>query len=160
MGDVLVLIPIVCSLGLFAMIAVIAIAGSNSRKEQAKIHADVQTKLIDKFGSAPEFITFLSSPAGRQFMVGAEAGTKLMARDRILRGVRSATVLSCLGLAFFLIAALGFERDMYFPGFILLGLGGGYLISTIVMVRLSKSWGLFEERAPEPPAYPPAPLSS
>ena len=153
MDGTLVLIPIVISLGLFAMIAAIVIAGTSAKKQRVKLQTEVQNRLIDKFGSAPEFIAFLSSPAGREFMAGFESQPRLAARDRILRGVRSATVLSCLGLAFLLIALFGISSDMYIPGFILLGLGGGYILSTVLMTRLSKSWGLIEDH-PRAPAVP------
>jgi hypothetical protein len=150
MNEIYVLIPIVISLGLFAMIAAIVISSTSAKKQRVKMMADVQNRMIDKFGSAPEFITFLSSPAGREFMAGFESQPRLAARDRILRGVRSATVLTALGLAFFLLAALGIERDMYVPGVLLMGLGGGYIVSTLLMTRLSKSWGLIEESREAP----------
>jgi hypothetical protein len=144
MDGVLVLIPIVCSLGLFTMITVIAIAWSSSKKQQTKIRADVQNRLIDKFGSAPEFIAFLSSPQGREFMGGFESAPRLMARERILRGIKSATVLSCLGLAFS-VMSFWVEKDLIVPGLILLALGGGYIVSSILTAKLSKSWGLLDD---------------
>ena len=147
-STMIALIPIVTSLALFAMIVIIAISNNNSRKERARMQADVQNRLIDKFGSAPEFINFLASPAGRSFMNGFEAQPRLMAGDRILRGVKAATVLSFLGIAFLIIAAVE-ERELLIPGFILLGLGGGYVFSSILMVRLSRSWGLMDAKHPE-----------
>ena len=153
MQAVAIFVPIVCSLGLFTMIAIISISSANARKEKARIQADVQNRLIDKFGSAPEFIAFLSSPAGREFMGAFESQPRLNARDRILRGIRTATVLSFLGLAFTLLSIFH-ERDMIVPGLILLGLGVGYVISSILMMRLSKAWGLLDEKhgVSDPPA--------
>lgn len=154
MEAVAILVPIVCSLGLFTMLAVIFVSSANARKQQTRMQTDVQSKMIDKFGTAPEFIAFLSSPAGHEFMGKFEAQPRLNARNRILRGVRTATILGFLGLAFTILAIFN-DRDFVVPGLILLGLGGGYVVSSILMLRMSKAWGLLDDQQPTvsgPPA--------
>lgn len=137
-------IPIVCSIGFFATVCVVAVSMANTRRERARYQAEVQTRMIDRFGSAPEFISFLNSKEGRVFMNAFETQPRMAARDRILGGIRTATVLMFLGLAFAILAFME-ERAMIIPGLILLGLGVGYVASTVLMLRLSKSWGLLDD---------------
>lgn len=142
MDGILILIPITISLAFFATIATIWISTNNTRRRRAQLQAEVQNRLIDRFGTAPELIAFLSSTAGREFMGDIERQPRREAGDRILKGVRSATVLSCVGLAFCLLAFVEHERGWAIPGLILLALGGGYILSSVLTLRLSKSWGL------------------
>lgn len=140
----IVAIPIVGSIGFFLTICVIAVSVSNTRRERARYQAEVQTRMIDRFSSAPEFVTFLSSKEGREFMQTFETQPRLAARDRILKGIRTATVLSFLGFAFVVISFME-DRTLIIPGLVLLGLGLGYVASTVLMMRLSKEWGLLDD---------------
>src|SRR5215210_5365894 len=100
MDDSLMFMPIIVSLGFFAMVVWIVWLGTNSKNRRAQAQADVQSKLIERFGSAKEFIEFLQSPAGRQFVTGVEVTSNLYARDRIISGFGKGVVLSLLGLGF------------------------------------------------------------
>jgi hypothetical protein len=138
-------IPILISLGFFAMMIFIFYFNAKSRSDRVRYQAEVQARLIDKFGNGPEFVTFLQSPQGRQFMGEIESAPKLMTQDRMLSGIRNATVLTFLGLAFIILSFARYgERGMIFPGLILLALGLGYLVSVILTKRLSREWGMFE----------------
>jgi hypothetical protein len=140
----MVLIPIICSLGFFFMVVAIVFFATQSRSQRARYHAEVQTKLIDRFGTAPELVTFLQSSEGRHFLGAVEAAPKYLAGDRILAGVRKAVVLSFLGAGFLLLCIPESTRSEAFivAGGVLLALGLGYFVSTVVSFRLSKSWGL------------------
>src|SRR5689334_13302091 len=73
---------------------------TRARQRRAEVQAEVQTKLIDRFGSAPELIDFLQSPAGRQFVTGVQGVPGALARERIMTGFTRSIVLSMLGFAF------------------------------------------------------------
>ena len=75
------------SLGSFAMIATIVWLGVHAKNRKATLQAEVQTRLIDKFSNAPEFVDFLNSDTGKQFLTGIDKMPQLMARDRIVGGV-------------------------------------------------------------------------
>jgi len=138
-------IPILISLGFFAMMIAFFYFSSKSKSDRVRYQAEVQARLIDKFGNGPEFVTFLQSPQGRQFMGEIESAPKLMTQDRMLSGIRNATVLTFLGMAFIILSFARYgERGMIFPGLILLALGLGYLVSVILTKRLSREWGMFE----------------
>src|ERR1700741_4387461 len=82
------------SLGSFAMVAFIVFLGVHAKNRKATLQAEVQTRLIDKFSNAPEFVDFLNSDTGKQFLSGIDKMPKLMARDRIVGGVSRGLILS------------------------------------------------------------------
>jgi hypothetical protein len=151
MNDVAVsLIPIVTTLGLFSMIVAIVIANARSRQRQAELNAEVQTRLIDRFGSAPELINFLQTPEGQKFLgSGPNSGAAVSAQDRIIRSMGKAVVLTLLGAAFLLICLWPETRNegFFIAGCILAMLGIGYFLSAIVSLKLSRNWGLIEQRS-------------
>jgi len=136
--------PIIVSLGFFAMVVWIVWLGTNSKNRRAQAQVEVQTKLIERFGTAKEFIEFLQSPAGRQFVTGVEVTSNLYARDRIVSGFGKGIVLSLLGMGFLAIWIFDDNRGFLYPGFILLGLGAGFFLSTLLTIKLSKSYGLID----------------
>ncbi len=142
------LIPVLISLGSFTMVVFIVFFISRARLAKARYQAEVQSKLIEKFGTAPELVTFLHSEEGREFLGIVEAAPRQAAGERLLSGVRKAIVLSFLGVAFLLLCIPESVRNDGFmiAGFVLLALGVGHFVSTLVSVRLSRSWGLVESK--------------
>ena len=82
MEDGFMFMPMVISLGFFAMIVWIVWLGTNAKNRRAQVQADVQAKLIERFSTSKEFIEFLQSPAGQRFVSGVEVSTAIYARDR------------------------------------------------------------------------------
>ena len=142
--DEMMWMPMIVSIGFFAMIVWIVSLSTSAKNRRAQMQAEVQTKLIERFGSAKEFIEFLQSPAGRQFVTGVEVTSTLYARDRIINGFGKGIVLSLLGLGFLAITLFGGAHGLIYPGFILLGLGVGFFLSTLLTIKLSKSNGLID----------------
>lgn len=73
-------IPVIGMLTSTAMVVLIVYFVAKSRQRRAELQAEVQTRLIDRFGTAPELIEFLQSPAGQQFVSGVQSAPALMAR--------------------------------------------------------------------------------
>jgi len=137
------------SLGSFAMVATIVWLGVHSRNRKATLQAEVQTRLIDKFSNAPEFVAFLNSDTGKQFLTGIDKMPQLMARDRIVGGVSRGVIMMLLGMAFLAIwIADDWNRGFMYPGFILAGLGIGFFISTLISLKMSQRFGLIGDDAP------------
>jgi len=137
-------IPIVTSVGFYIMVTIIVTANIRGKSERAKAQADVQAKMIERFGTAPEFIEFLRTAEGKQVMGTIEKTQERNALDRVVGGFSRATILAFLGLGFL---AINFFEDTRFSGFIiagfiLLGLGLGFVFSSLVALRLSRNWGL------------------
>ncbi len=145
MNESFMIMPVVVSLGFFGMIVWIVSLSTSAKNRRAEAQAEVQTKLIERFGTSKEFIEFLQSPAGRQFVTGVELQASSYARDRIVGGFSKGIVLSLLGIGFLAIWLVGGGFGWIYPGFILLGLGAGFFLSTIVSIKLSKTYGLIDQ---------------
>src|SRR4051812_37113329 len=148
MDGAVILIPIIISITFFAMVAFIVWASTNAKNRRASLQADVQTRLIDKFSNAPEFVDFLNSDTGKQFLTGVDKMPQLMARDRIVGGVSRGVIMMLLGAAFIAIWIADSNIGFMYPGFILLGLGIGFFISTLISLKMSQRFGLIGEDAP------------
>jgi hypothetical protein len=131
-------IPIVGIISSSAMVVLVVYFVSRGRARRAEVQAEVQTRLIDRFGSAPELIEFLQSPSGRQFVHGVQSAPAMLTRERILSGFTRSIVLSMLGAAF-LGLTFFYDNDFAVPASILFSLGIGYLIATFVSWRLSRN---------------------
>jgi hypothetical protein len=144
MEDELMFMPMIVSLGFFAMVVWIVWLGTAAKNRRAQMQAEVQTKLIERFGSAKEFIEFLQSPAGRQFVTGVEVSSAAYARDRMASGFGKGVVLAMLGFGFLAITLFGGAHGLIYPGFILLGLGVGFVLATLISIKFSRSYGLID----------------
>jgi hypothetical protein len=150
MDGALILIPITISITFFGMVAFIVWAGTNAKNRRAALQADVQTRLIDKFSNAPEFVDFLNSDTGKQFLTGVDKMPQLMARDRIVGGVSRGVIMMLLGAAFIAIWIADSNIGFMYPGFILIGLGIGFFISTLISLKMSQKFGLIGNDTPTP----------
>ena len=133
-------IPIVGSVSLFSMIAFIVWVGARKRQREVEAITQVQTKMLDKFGSAAEFVDFLRSGEGLKFLQGF-AVERRSAAEKLFGTIRTGIVLAFLGLAFLSLAGFTHEdpQDFLIPGIILLALGAGFLVSAFVASRMSRS---------------------
>src|SRR5712691_11115545 len=148
MDSVYVLIPIIGTIMFFSTVIFVVWASVHAKNRKATLQAEVQTRLIDKFSNAPEFVDFLNSDTGKQFLSGIDKMPKLMARDRIVGGVSRGLILTLLGAAFIGIWIADSNVGFMYPGFILVGLGIGFFISTLVSLKLSQKFGLIGNDAP------------
>jgi hypothetical protein len=133
---VLVWIPIVAMAGSFAMVVAIVWLGARSKQRRAELRANVQMKLIDKFGSSAEFVQFLESPSGQQFL----EQPKRVTRDRALGAITGALICTFIVLAFLGCAFIFGDPGFYVPAFILTGIGIALFISSAISWRMTKQW--------------------
>lgn len=148
-----ILIPVISVAGFYVTVAIVVWTVVHGRQRRAEMRAEVQSRMIDKFSAAPEFVQFLQSEAGKLFVATFEEVPRAHARNRIMGGVTRSVVLSILGLGFLAIC-LTEARDEGFiiAGCILLALGIGYVIATFLTYRMSKNWGLLDPQLPGPDA--------
>ncbi|HVR38273.1 MAG TPA: hypothetical protein VMU84_04205 [Thermoanaerobaculia bacterium] len=140
------LVPIFTSFASFGMVCFVVWTISRNRSMRARMQAEVQTRLIERFGTAPELVEFLKSPEGKSFVGDIERMPRYAAGDHILGGLRKGIVVALLGLGFLAVYAFWPNLGMLIPGFLLLTLGLGFAISTFVSIRLSRSWGIFPKK--------------
>lgn len=133
-------IPISAILSSSAMVVLVVFFVTRGRQRRVEVQTEMQSRLIDRFGSAPELVEFLHSPAGRQFVQGVQTAPAVLTRERILGGFTRAIVLTSVGSAFVLLTFM-FDDGFAVPAAILTSLGIGYLLSTILAYKLS---GKFE----------------
>ncbi|MCU1227291.1 MAG: hypothetical protein JWO97_175 [Acidobacteria bacterium] len=141
-------IAIVSMVGFYATVAIIITAITRSKQRRTELQTQVQSKLIDRFGSAPELIDFLQSDAGHQFVEGFHNAPRYAAREKILSGLRRGIITTLLGVALLAIFAADIRDNWGFiyPGCLVLALGLGFFLSTFVSMKLSRSWGLIDDR--------------
>lgn len=135
------------SLGFF-----IWMVGDIIRKSKlAKAQSDMQTKLIDKFGSSQELLDYMKTDAGQQFIQAApvEAPPQRNPFSRILRSISAGTILTFLGIGFLSISSYDGGHGFIVFGTIGLAIGLGFLVSAGISYYLSKSWGLFDRESAE-----------
>lgn len=132
------LIPIIAILSSFTAAVLIVYFISRAKQRRAELHAEMQSRLIDRFGTGPELSAFLQSPAGKQFVGTVQAAPALMTRERIMGGFTRSIVLTALGAAFMFLTFWDRDDDWVVPAAILLFLGLGYFIATMVSYKLSK----------------------
>lgn len=133
------LIPVVGIITSSAMVVLIVWIVTRGRARRIEAQVQMQTRLIDRFGSAPELVEFLHSPAGRQFVTGVQSAPAALTRERILSGFTRAIVLTMLGAAFLLLT-FTYEDDFAVPAAILFFLGLGNLIAAVVSYKLSAKY--------------------
>jgi hypothetical protein len=130
------LIPIFGILCSSVMVVLVVWLVTHARQRKAEVQVEMQSKLIDRFGSAADLVQFLHSPAGTQFVTGVQIAPAVLTRERILTGFSRGIILTMLGIAF-LFLTFWYEHDCALPAAILLSLGVGYLLATLVSYKLS-----------------------
>jgi hypothetical protein len=130
------LIPLVGIIASTAMWVLIVYFISKARQRRVEAQVQMQMKLIERFGSASEMVEFLKSPAGREFVTGVSTAPKTLARERAMRGMTAAIVLSMLGLSFIFLT-IWWGDGFVIPAAIISALGLGFLVATIVTWKLS-----------------------
>src|SRR5688572_32368296 len=93
----MVWIPIIGTIATGVTVVMVVFYVTRARQRRVEAQVEMQSKLIDRFGSAPELVTFLHSPAGRQFITGVQSAPEVLTRERIMTGFTRAVVLSTLG---------------------------------------------------------------
>ncbi|HEY8130919.1 MAG TPA: hypothetical protein VII12_03440 [Thermoanaerobaculia bacterium] len=136
MHDSFVWIPIVGTIVSFGTVVAIVWLVTRGKQRRAQMRADVQMRLIDKFGSSAEFVHFLESPAGQQFLEQPRRQT----RERALGAITGALICTFIGLAFLGCAFIFGDPGFYVPAFILTGIGIALFISSAISWRMTKQW--------------------
>ncbi len=142
--------PMVVILGFLAAVWRVAVVIAETRRRQAiaRMQSDVHQKLIEKFASGHELTDFLQTPGGVQ-LIGSleEASPKTRPVEGILRSTQIGVILTLLGLGFLSLkgvihGGVGDKEGPVVIGLLVLSLGIGFLVSSAISYRLSRSWGL------------------
>jgi hypothetical protein len=120
----------------------------------SKLQTEAHSKILERFGSNEDLLTFIQTPAGKRFLessaipieprsIGAPVG-------RILWSVQIGFVLLCLGVGMALIsysATLSSEpaQVLFVFGGLVMAMGIGFVLSGLASYTLSKRFGLFDQ---------------
>ena len=124
----------------------------------SKIQADVHTKLMDRFSSNDELLTYVQTPSGRRFLESGPSPLQESARtmsapfSRILWSVQVGAVLlvSGMGLLFLSGRAIQEAREFfYIAGCLATALGAGFVVSAGAAYALSRRLGLLDRHVAE-----------
>lgn len=130
-------IPIVGIVASSVMVVLVVSVVTRSRQARVEAQVQMQSKLIERFGSAPELVQFLHSPAGQQFVNGVNSAPTLFARERIVSGFTRGIIMTALGMGFVVINIFLDDSGWLIPAAIVFSLGLGYLIATFVTYRFA-----------------------
>jgi len=136
------LIATVGTIATFGTICFVAWTTSHAKEVAARAHADAQAKLFERFESGPELVEFFKSAEGREFISEFQQMPKIVATDHLIGGVRKGIVVGMLGAGFLAVACFWPRLGMIIPGFLLLSLAAGFGLSSLISVRLARSWDL------------------
>ena len=116
---------------------------SRRGQERSRAQFDLQRRMLEKFGSASEFVAFLESDSGRKFLETVSSDTQTQAA-RIFGSIQKGAIFTLIGFVGFGVVAYdpGDLVPLAVPSGIALAVGLGYLISAFATYKLSKQWGL------------------
>jgi hypothetical protein len=129
-----------------------------------KLQTDVHSKLIDRFGSSEELLTYMSTDSGKRFLEAAPLSVNFDASQgspripsavaRIITPLQIGVVLTLLGIGLLAIrhADPDLELSLLVFGTVLLMPGIGFILSAGLTWLLAARLGLMP-RQPESPAH-------
>ncbi len=139
----IVLSACACAFAWVVWVIAVNIRRSRSSKQVTELHA----RLLDRFAGSQELIAFLEGETGRRYFEALESELK-DPLNRILNGIQFGIVLILLGLSLVTIRASQSDEvarnTLLLIGVPGIALGIGFLISSVICYRLSKSWGLYD----------------
>jgi hypothetical protein len=137
--------PLMGVLGLLFTVAWIISSVADSRRKMmaARARSELAQKILEKYGSGPEFLHFLQSDAGKGFLDTAAAEPN-SAATRVLGSVQKGVIAVAFGLGLLSLPWLMGDGTEIFKlfGILSVSLGAGFLVSALLAFRLSRSLGL------------------
>ena len=140
MGEEVILFPIFFTLIGFVIWTIFS---TIRRSKTERLQAELQTKLLEKFGSGQELLAYVQSDAGTQFLDSLTMEQRTP-HGRILGAAQASVILVLLGLALLFLRGRvsGGDEGFLVSGTIILSLGVGFGLSAALSYFLSKSFGL------------------
>jgi hypothetical protein len=123
--------------------------------KSSQVQAEVHTKLMDRMSSNEELLAYIQSPAGRRFLEAApmrpepESPVANAPVAAIIWSMMTGIVLATVGAGFRVAAGTiseDVQRAFTVVGIILLALGIGFLLASMMAFMVSSRLGLFPAR--------------
>src|SRR5215472_11371318 len=122
------------------------------RYKMANLQSGMQTKLLEKFGSGQELLSYVQSDAGKNFLESLTMEQRTP-YGRILGAAQVSVILVLLSFALLFLRGrvAGAQEGFLVFGTLTLGLGVGFGLSAALSYYLSKSFGLLSETTEQRP---------
>jgi hypothetical protein len=130
------------------------IVASRRWNKLSKVQYDVHSKLLERFTTNEDLLTYMQTPAGRRFLESApirlpdEPRSMAAPFTRILWSIQAGIVLLVTGIGLLVVSGnfTAEEPAQFFMviGVVTLALGGGFIVSAIAAYGVSKKLGLLE----------------
>ena len=115
------------------------------RYKIARLQADIQAKLVDRFGATQDLIAYAGTETGRDFLRSLSLEQR-SPYDRIIGAVQAGIVSFFFGAAMLFLRSRvpGGEQVLLVLGTIFATLGIGFVLAAAASYSLSKSFGLLD----------------
>lgn len=133
----IVLQNVLVPLGAMAMVVLIVWLNHQKRIKRQDRQAELTRKLIDSFSSGEAFAEAVQGPTGSKLVDALAMQSEEPAKSRWPGLFIPASILTMLGLGFFVLAAVN-SRGFLIPGIIVSAIGAALLLSTFVLWRVEK----------------------
>jgi hypothetical protein len=134
---------------------------NKTRRERTSQMVELQTKMLERFANSQEFVGFLQSSSGQQYLRWLTEVPRKSPKLKIIRSVQTGVVLMILGTCLIGLSFLvGFSRPTeegpFIIGFLSFFLGAGFVASAAISYIMSKKWHLFSEESERPASQSPS----
>jgi uncharacterized membrane protein YfcA len=126
-------------LGEMAFVAFVLWLASTFVRERTRERAELQARMIERFGSAQELVAFLATEAGRG-MGRSLLGHREVQTRQVLVAVQLGIVLVATSAGLGVAARLQQDRDLFAWALACATAGTGMLIAAAVSRRLARRW--------------------
>ncbi|MGI8671156.1 MAG: hypothetical protein ACR2LU_00955 [Luteitalea sp.] len=126
----------------------------------SRVQVETHSKVLDRMTSSEDLLTYMQTPAGRQFLEsapialdGARSTPMSAPLSRILWSVQAGLVIGLAGGALQFVSRSVVEdvaQPLHVLGILLLAIGVGFVLSAVIAFLLSRHLGLMRPGATEP----------
>lgn len=110
-------------------------------RERARMRADLQRSVVERFATAPEFVAFLETEPGRRLQASL-AGRGANPLGRVIAGVQVGLVSIFLAGGLAAAGRLLHDDEMLAGGLVALSVGVGFLAAAYASHRLCRAYRL------------------
>jgi hypothetical protein len=123
----------------------------------SKVHTEVHNKLLDRFSSNDDLMTYIQTPAGKRFLESAPLSLEEPSRPvgaplgRILLSIQVGIVLAAGAIGLLYVSGRVLDevaQPFYVLGVLALTVGVGFVVSAGASILLSRRLGLFDGLPP------------
>lgn len=120
----------------------------------SRTQTEVHTKILDRFGSSEELLSYMKTDAGTKFLESApiplrsEPATQNAPLTRIMWSIQVGVIVAAGALGMLLVSGR-FEKEaaqeLFALGMIAFSIGAGFIVSAFVSIILSRRLGLWKD---------------